>query len=68
MRVQHVRIDGICGIKPELDFIRILLSYSPLLEKLAVKPALNVEPELIKELLRFRRSSGRAEVIYLDSV
>ncbi|KAK2398453.1 F-box/FBD/LRR-repeat protein [Trifolium repens] len=65
MRVQHVRLDGIFGIKPELDFINFLLQYSPVLEKMAVKPALNVGPELMKELLRFRRASPRAEVAYL---
>ncbi|CAJ2675530.1 unnamed protein product [Trifolium pratense] len=66
MRVQHVRIDGISGIKPELDFVNFLLQYSPVLEKMAVKPALNAGPELVKDLLRFRRASARAEVTYLD--
>ena len=65
MQVKHVRIVGISGIKPELDFISFLLLYSPVLEKMTVKPALNVGPELMKELLRMRRAS-RAEVIYLD--
>jgi hypothetical protein len=68
MRVRHVRIDGISGIKPELDFISFILLYSPVLERMIVKPALNAGPELVKELLRLRRASGRAEVIYLDSV
>lgn len=68
MRVRHVRIDGISGIKPELDFISFILLYSPVLERMTVKPALNASPELVKELLRLRRASGRAEVIYLDSV
>jgi hypothetical protein len=68
MRVRHVRIDGISGIKPELDFISFILLYSPVLERMTVKPALNAGPELVKELLRLRRASGRAEVIYLDSV
>jgi len=65
MQVKHVIIDGISGIKPELDFINFILLYSPVLEKMIVKPALNVGPELMKELLRMRRAS-RAEVIYLD--
>lgn len=68
MRVQHVRIEGISGIKPELDFINFLLLYSPVLERMTVKPVSNAGPELVKELLRFRRASGRAEVIYLDSI
>jgi hypothetical protein len=65
MRVRHVRIDGISGIKPELDFISFLLLYSHVLERMTVKPALNVGPKLMKEVLRLRRASGRAEVIYL---
>lgn len=66
MQVRYVRIDGISGIKPELDFISFLLLYSPVLEKMTVKPVSNTGTELMKELLRFRRASGRAEVIYLD--
>ncbi|KAJ1393207.1 Leucine-rich repeat 2 [Sesbania bispinosa] len=64
--LRYVRIDGISGIKPELDFIRFLLLHSPVLERMNVKPVLNVGSELTKELLRFRRASGQAEIIYLD--
>ncbi|KAK7291158.1 hypothetical protein RIF29_06082 [Crotalaria pallida] len=67
MQLRHVRIDGISGIKPELDFISFLLLYSPMLEGMTVKPALIEGSELMKELLRFRRASGRAEIIYLDN-
>ncbi|KAF7829709.1 F-box/FBD/LRR-repeat protein [Senna tora] len=67
MQLRFVRIDGISGIKPELDFISFLLLYSPVLERMSVKPASsNGGLELMKELLRFRRASGRAEMIYLD--
>jgi hypothetical protein len=38
--------------------------YSPVLEKMTVKPGLNVKPELMTELIRFKRASGQAEVIY----
>ncbi|WJX16174.1 hypothetical protein P8452_06244 [Trifolium repens] len=62
--VRHVNIAGISGIKFELDFIRFLLMYSPVLEKMTVKPGLNVRPELMTELIRFKRASGQAEVIY----
>ncbi|XP_024631145.1 F-box/FBD/LRR-repeat protein At1g13570 isoform X2 [Medicago truncatula] len=65
MQVKHVRIVGISGIKSELDFISFLLLSFLVLEKMTVKPALNVGPELMKELLRMRRAS-RAQVIYLD--
>ncbi|GAU17674.1 hypothetical protein TSUD_07360 [Trifolium subterraneum] len=62
--VRHLRIEGISGTKSELDFIRFLLLYSPMLEKMILKPVVNVKPELMIELLRFRRASTRAEIIY----
>jgi len=42
----------------ELNFIKFLLLYSPVLEKMIVKPLLNVIPELMKALIRFKRASG----------
>ncbi|MCI10966.1 F-box/FBD/LRR-repeat protein, partial [Trifolium medium] len=62
--IRHVSIEDISGIKFELDFIRFLLMYSPVLEKMIVKPGVNVRPELMTELIRFKRASGQAEVIY----
>lgn len=66
-QLQMVKIAGISGVRSELEFINFVLSNSPVLETLTVKPA---SPEggwdLIKELLRFRRASVRAEIIYLD--
>ncbi|CAJ1972834.1 unnamed protein product [Sphenostylis stenocarpa] len=67
MHLRYVKIDDISGVKPELDFINFLLLYSPVLERMTVKPASNIGTELMKELLRFRRVSRRAEIIYLDS-
>jgi hypothetical protein len=65
-----VRIDGngISGTKSELDFIKYILLYSPVLEKMTVKPYANVVPELMmKALLRFKRASVEAEVIWQDT-
>ncbi|TYH18554.1 hypothetical protein ES288_A05G281100v1 [Gossypium darwinii] len=62
-----VKVSGISGVKSDMDFIKFLLSNSPVLEQLTVKPASQEgEWELMKELLRFRRASIYAEVIYLD--
>jgi hypothetical protein len=63
-RVQHVRIvgGGISGTKSELDFIKYILLYSPVLEKMTVKPVANVAPKLMKALMRFKRASGEAKV------
>jgi hypothetical protein len=65
LKVQHVEIQCISGTKSELGFIKFLLLYSPALKKMIVKPAVNLTSELMTELIRFRRVSGQAEVIYL---
>lgn len=66
-QLRLVKILGISGIKPELNFINLLLSTSPGLEKMTVKPASNNGGwELLKDLLRFRRASVQAEIIYMD--
>ncbi|KAL4566304.1 hypothetical protein LXL04_030418 [Taraxacum kok-saghyz] len=66
-QLRFVKIAGIFGSPRELNFINFLLANSPILERMTVKPA---SPdggwELLKELLRFRRSSVHAEIIYLD--
>jgi hypothetical protein len=66
-QLRQVKIGGILGIKPELNFINFLLLAAPVLETMSVKPASNRGGwELTKELLRYRRSSRQAEIIYLD--
>lgn len=66
-QLRLVKMVGISGIRSELDCIKFLLSNSPVLEQMTVKPA-SIEGawELVKELLRFRRASIQAEVIYLE--
>ncbi|KAI4316776.1 hypothetical protein L6164_024721 [Bauhinia variegata] len=67
MPLRFVGIDGIVGMKPELDFINVLLVYSPVLERLTVKPAcVNGGLELTKQVLRLKRASAQAEIIYLN--
>jgi hypothetical protein len=64
-KLQRVKIEDISGTKSELDFIKFILLYSPVLQKVIfVTPVINVAPELMTELIRFRRVSGQAEVIY----
>ncbi|KAK9271362.1 hypothetical protein L1049_026952 [Liquidambar formosana] len=66
-QLRLVKIASISGIRSELDFINFVLANSPVLERMTVKPAsLDGGWELLKELLRFRRASVRAEIIYLD--
>lgn len=66
-QLQVVKIVGISGVRSEMDFIGFLLANSPALERMTVKPAtLDRGWELVKELLRFRRASVQAEIIFLD--
>lgn len=64
--VQHVTINFISGFKSEIYFIRFLLLDSRVLEKMIVKPLVNVRPELMDGLLRFRRGSPKAGVFYIN--
>ncbi|XP_061346439.1 F-box/FBD/LRR-repeat protein At1g13570-like [Gastrolobium bilobum] len=68
MHLRYVRIHRITGVKSELDFISFLLLHSPVLERMTVKAVLNggLEFMLMEELLRFRRASPRAEIIYQE--
>ncbi|KAM3237206.1 F-box/FBD/LRR-repeat protein [Capsicum annuum] len=66
-QLRHVKIAGISGLKQELNFINFLLANSPILERMTVKPAsVDGAWDMLKELLRFRRASVQAEIVYLD--
>ena len=68
-QLRIVKITGIFGVKTELDFIRFLLSSSPVLEKMTVKPAdaYNFQVKmLLQKLLQYKRVSANAEIFYLD--
>lgn len=66
-QLRLVKIVGISGIRQELNFINFLLANTPILERMTVKPASTDSGwDLVKELLRFRRASMFAEIVYLD--
>ncbi|BFG42127.1 hypothetical protein CerSpe_284020 [Prunus speciosa] len=67
-QLRLVKITSFSGSEAELDFIKFLLSSSPLLEILTVKPAASVVDslELLKRLIRFRRASVHSEIVYLE--
>ncbi|CAN1126796.1 F-box/FBD/LRR-repeat protein At1g13570 [Linum perenne] len=67
LQLRVVRFVGFCGAKAELDCIKYMLSNSPTLERMTIKPAsVDGEYDLLKELLRFRRKSELAEMVYID--
>lgn len=65
--LREVQLTSISGMEPELEFIKILLSKSPVLETMLIKPKLDdvvSRLELLKKLTRFQRSSPTAEIVY----
>ncbi|KAK9276598.1 hypothetical protein L1049_006133 [Liquidambar formosana] len=58
------------GLRPELELIKILLARSPALEKMFIERDVsidkNAELYMTIELMRFRRASSKAEIIYLE--
>ncbi|CAN1163778.1 F-box/FBD/LRR-repeat protein At1g13570 [Linum perenne] len=66
-QLRFVKIVSICGARAELDCINFLLSNSPRLEKMTIKPSsVDGGLEFLKELLRFRRASELAEIDCID--
>ncbi|XP_050364544.1 F-box/FBD/LRR-repeat protein At1g13570-like isoform X2 [Argentina anserina] len=66
-RLRLVRINGISDTQNEVDLIELLLSNSPMLEQMTVKPASgDCGWELVKKLLQFKRASANAKIFYLE--
>ncbi|KAL3715929.1 hypothetical protein ACJRO7_007652 [Eucalyptus globulus] len=67
---QQVRVASlydISGGQPELRFIKFLLSRSPGLQKMRIRPTSSSgDGKFLRELLRFPRASAQAELIYLN--
>lgn len=65
-QVQVISMDGFSGSEPELEFIKFLLTSSPNLQKMTIRPeSTSGEGKLLRELLRSRRASTQAEVIFI---
>ncbi|XP_077233346.1 uncharacterized protein LOC143875620 [Tasmannia lanceolata] len=69
-RFNHLRTVNMykmCGVKPELEFIELLLVNAPVLETLIITESQfsgNEEANIFKELMGFRRVSAKATIIY----
>lgn len=65
--LREVEIHCVSGTRPELDFIKFILAKSPILERLLIKfkpEVVSVESRILKELLRFKRLSPEAEIMF----
>ncbi|XP_055961259.1 F-box/FBD/LRR-repeat protein At1g13570-like isoform X2 [Mercurialis annua] len=67
LRVVSMKLADTEVVKAELEFIKFLLAESVVLEKMFIQPAEGaVALKILKEVLRFQRSSTKAEIVYLD--
>lgn len=70
IRLDHLRqleIIFFCGMKPEMDFVRVILAKSPMLEKVFLASGrmfdLQEGFQTVKMLLELPRASSRAKII-----
>lgn len=62
-----MKITQISCAKAQLDFIKFLLLSSPVLERMTVQPSsADGVPNLVKDLLLFKRVSKCVEIMLLD--
>ncbi|KAG5521274.1 hypothetical protein RHGRI_033729 [Rhododendron griersonianum] len=64
-QLREVEIHRVSGTRPELDFIKVILAKSRILERLVIKlesKEVYEEWRILKELIRFKRLSPDAEI------
>lgn len=69
-QLREVEIRNLSGTRFELEFIKLLLAKSPMLETMLIEPDSEKVADkglrILKELTRFRRSSPKVEITYND--
>ncbi|KAE9454457.1 hypothetical protein C3L33_13618, partial [Rhododendron williamsianum] len=66
-QLREVEIHGVAGTRLELDFIKVLLAKSPILERLLIKlesEEVSEESRILKELIGFKRLSPEAVIMF----
>ncbi|KAL0432609.1 UNVERIFIED_CONTAM: hypothetical protein Slati_2595200 [Sesamum latifolium] len=68
--LENVKINGLFGSEPEMEFMKLLLSAATTLMKLEVRSqyegATEEGSKMLKALVKFRRASAKAEIIFQD--
>ncbi|CAI0458462.1 unnamed protein product [Linum tenue] len=66
--LEELRLDAILGNKVELDLLRFALATAPLLRRIYMKPAKELDSKkghkFLKNVTQYKRASKEAEVIY----
>lgn len=67
-RLKVVKMTEISGVPHEMEFIKFLLENSPVLEMVSIACSFVMEERLsmLVELVRFRRASPRAEIVFIQ--
>uniref|UniRef100_A0A5B6ZHD4 F-box domain-containing protein n=1 Tax=Davidia involucrata TaxID=16924 RepID=A0A5B6ZHD4_DAVIN len=69
-QLREVEMRFISGMKTELEFIKLILAKSPMLESMIIEPHSKEVAKkglrILKGVIRFRRASPNAEIIYED--
>ncbi|KAK1387375.1 FBD domain-containing protein [Heracleum sosnowskyi] len=67
-RLKTVKISDLSGVPHEMEFLKFLLKNSPVFEVMSILPGIYVscgKLHVVIELLRFRRASAKAEIIFI---
>ena len=67
-KLRLVKMTDMSSVPHEMEFIKFLLSRSPVLERMSINPCVYVMDgrlNMLIELVRFRRASAKAEILFL---
>lgn len=71
-QLRTIEFGGVEGLRPELLLIKFLLTHSPSLEKMTIRPSTNADAHkrhnIAKDVMQFPRASPKAEMLYMDPV
>ena len=69
-KLKLVKMTYMSAVPHEMEFIKFLLSRSPVLEAMTVAPcsscAIVRRLHMLTELVRFRRASSQAEIVFIQ--
>ncbi|KAF2312779.1 hypothetical protein P3X46_031262 [Hevea brasiliensis] len=68
-KLKIVKMTEMSGVPHEMEFIKFLLGNSPVLEMMSITPCVYVmdgKLNMLIELLRFRRASAQAEILFIQ--
>ncbi|CAH1430600.1 unnamed protein product [Lactuca virosa] len=66
--LRELEMRNMGNMKPEMDFVKLILGNSPMLKKVGIvidnRVAVNAEVKMLRELLQYQRASTNAKIIF----